>query len=206
MYFLLKCSYIVSVTKNVCNFLQFSKTWDCFGVSQVLSTFPNWRVNQFCCREMILCRKLDAKISFLLLPAKDLGPLLVLLQLLHQPTGLCLHGQQLQEGFQTCFPSLSSVARQEKSPGGTFRHGGRQRSATTQRRSWAGFPFIWVLKATQAVHAVRSFFINKPALEWCEHKHMIRKEEYLFKVSKSLTDFKSLKQKHTASHDSSRAA
>ncbi|XP_023814706.1 G-protein coupled receptor 54-like isoform X1 [Oryzias latipes] len=73
--------------------------------------------------------------QLLSIQTKDLGPLLVLLQLLHQPTGLCLHGQQLQEGFQTCFPSLSSVARQEKSPGGTFRHGGRQRSATTQRRS-----------------------------------------------------------------------
>uniref|UniRef100_A0A8D3AD41 Iron-sulfur cluster assembly 1 homolog, mitochondrial n=1 Tax=Scophthalmus maximus TaxID=52904 RepID=A0A8D3AD41_SCOMX len=58
--------------------------------------------------------------------AEDLGPLHVLLQLLRQPPGLRLHGQQLQEGLQARFPRRLSVALPGESRGGQHGSGGRE--------------------------------------------------------------------------------
>lgn len=47
--------------------------------------------------------------------AEDLGSQHVLLQLLHQPAGLCVHRQQLQEGLQTHLPHHVSVVQKGES-------------------------------------------------------------------------------------------
>ncbi|XP_034398265.1 KISS1 receptor b isoform X1 [Cyclopterus lumpus] len=88
--------------------------------------------------------------------AEDLGSLHVLLQLLRQPAGLRLPGQQLQKGLQARLPRHISVAHEGESQGGKHgpRGSGRCGSPDTQRRSRDALSFIWVLKVTLGIRTL----------------------------------------------------
>jgi len=104
--------------------------------------------------------------------AEDLGSLHVLLQLLRQPAGLRLPGQQLQKSLQARLPRHISVAHEEESQGGKHGPGGsgRDGSPGTQRRSRDALSFIWVLKVTCSLF-IYDLFWRREHAHACTHAH-----------------------------------